>query len=106
MFWKTLLSLLLVMPLVTHADDQNPEHPYQYHAEYSAAAHRIDDYGNLCLHNISMSNSVCRYFHDEYRNMLERLDAMPDHLIQDFSDPLVEWKNLYGALENATSEQP
>ncbi len=104
MFWKALLSTLLLIPCMAFSDEQNPEYPYQYHAEYSAAAHRIDDYGNLCLHNISLSNSVCRYFHDEYSNMLERLDAMPDHLIQDFSDPLVEWKNLFSALQNLASE--
>ncbi|GAA4652100.1 hypothetical protein GCM10023116_43840 [Kistimonas scapharcae] len=103
MFWKALI-ILWTLPIVAQCEEQEPEYPYQYHAEYSAAAHRIDDYGNLCLHNISLSNTVCRYFRDEYSNMLERLDEMPDHLIQDFSDPLVEWKNLYGALQNAASE--
>ena len=103
MFWKALIALL-VLPVFALGEEQEPEYPYQYHAEYSAAAHRIDDYGNLCLHNISLSNTVCRYFRDEYSNMLERLDAMPDHLIQDFSDPLVEWKNLFGALQNIATE--
>ena len=99
MFWKALLFALLFVSHTVFSYEEGLEYSYSYRAEYSASAHRIGNYGDLCLKDISLKHRVCRYFRDEYRNMLERLDATPDYLIKQSSDPLVEWENIYNVLQ-------